>query len=125
MLTMQAVGSVTKLPEYKTSPKGTAYLKFQVEVPLKRRQWPKKVGVTVFGKLAEELSTTLGLHAWVALSGDPDVRGFLNKEQKPTGFLEMVADTVVVLDRGQTAQQEVALPGNVQTPSFDESDIPF
>ena len=129
MLKMQAVGIVSKMPELKTSQKGTSYLKFQVEVPLMGSQWNKKVGVTVFGRQADSLASLVGLHAWVALSGEPGARGFLNKEQKPTGFLEMVADSVTILRAGEAEKERPTLPlpslENVPSPSFDEADIPF
>lgn len=103
MLSIIAVGNVSKGPELRQSQKGTNFLRFQVEIPTPQGNWPKRLGVTVFGKQAETLAAQVHVGALVSLAGEPQARGYLDKLGKAAAVLEMIASQVIVLASARAA----------------------
>lgn len=134
MISLIAVGNVSRGSELKQSAKGTVYLKFQVEVPTPQGNWPKRIGVTVFGKQATALSAQIEVGALVSLAGEPQARGYLDKMGKAAGALEMIASQVTVLaaparPAQPVEQDDVPSSWQPQAPLADsnvtDEDIPF
>lgn len=134
MISLIAVGNVSRGAELKQSAKGTTYLKFQVEVPTPQGNWPKRIGVTVFGKQATVLAAQIEVGALVSLAGEPQARGYIDKMGKAAGALEMVASQVTVLAAPALAaqapiQDDVPSSWQPQAPlaeaNINDEDIPF
>jgi hypothetical protein len=126
MLTLNCCGIVSKEVKHATSTKGLAYCKFQVEIPQGAGKWPKRVGVTVFGTRAQELSASnLNVGALVALSGDPQARGYQNNQGKILGVLEMIAYSVTVLPQSMAHSPVFQSSAPAVESKFTDDDIPF
>ena len=124
MLSLNAAGYIVKPPVLAQSAKGTAYLKFSIEVPSVEGRYPRKLGVTVFGQQAARLNGTLGLHQLVTVVGEPQARGFQDRTGKNAAVLEVIARDVVILGNGQAPTEPTSAVSAPQV-SFTEDDIPF
>lgn len=123
MLTLNAVGYITKAPALAQSAKGTSYLKFTVEVPASGGRYPTRLAVTAFGQQATRLSAQLGLGQLVAVVGEPQWRGYQDNAGKARSAPEVIAREVTVL-AGSAPSQVDDLPAQTSGDVFEE-DVPF
>jgi len=132
---MFVIGRISKQPVFRVSQNTKMpFLKFQVECDKGVGMWPERVGVTIFGKLAEQLNSSLTIGVIVGMSGDCQVRGYLDKMQQPRGAQELIAKDVTILQweqpKPEPQQAETLMGGSPTvadqyTPSFSDDDIPF
>ena len=122
------IGRLTKDPDLRYTPSGTAVAKFTLAVDRPRRSDSEKetdfIPVVAWGKTAENCANYIGKGSLAAVEGRLQVRSYEAKDGGKRWVTEVIAEQVKFLDRrgsdsgGRTEQigHEV---------EFDDSDIPF
>lgn len=135
MMNLTIEGTVTKTPELKISAKGNNYFKCCVEVPVGKIV--KKVYVTMFGDEAMQAAERITTPGYVvSISGEPNWRGWLDKNNNVQSTPEMVGRRFKVISapqfeapRAQAQQypqpsfQQYSAPADQK--AFADEDIPF
>ncbi|NLJ77647.1 MAG: single-stranded DNA-binding protein [Peptococcaceae bacterium] len=130
------IGRLTKDPELRYTPSGTAVAKFTLAVD--RRQFRDReketdfIDIVVWQKLAETCTNYLGKGRLVAVDGRLQVRSYDDSQGIRRRAAEVVAENVRFLDWPK--ESNAAARGTSRTPegsgfgseiSFNEEDIPF
>lgn len=127
------IGRLTKDPELRYTPTGTAVATFTVAVD---RNNDKKeadfINIVTWSKLAENVANYCAKGRLVAISGRIQTRNYEKQDGTKVYVTEVVANEVKFMEpkgSGQ-AQQEPASTGGVgllegSTKSFDIDDLPF
>lgn len=119
MLTMTAKGKVTKYPEVKISQRGVSYVKFMIEIPAGEGKWPKRVYLTGFGQLVQDIQSRVQSGCEIEIQAEPSARGYTDKMGKVTAALEGIVRSFKVLSTpAQVAVQR-------QESTLTDEDIPF
>ena len=124
------IGRLTKDPELRYTPNGTAVATFTIAV---NRSRPNQQGereadfipVVVWQKQAENCANFIGKGSLVAVEGRIQVRTYDDKEGQRRWVTEVVAENVRFLDRRDASgggQGTKALGSEIE---FNEDDIPF
>ena len=130
------VGNLTRDPELRHTPSGTAVCSLRVAVNTRRRdesgQWadkPNYFSVSVFGNQAESCSQYLSKGRPVAIDGRLDWREWQQQDGTKREAVEIVAETVQFLGgRGEGEAQFVpagAAAADADFTSAADDDIPF
>ncbi len=131
------VGNLTRDPELRHTPSGTAVCSLRVAVNTRRRdesgQWadkPNYFSVSVFGNQAESCSQYLSKGRPVAIDGRLDWREWQQQDGTKREAVEIVAETVQFLGgRGEAEGQFVPAGAAAAEADFPSSaaddDIPF
>ncbi|KJS86973.1 MAG: single-stranded DNA-binding protein [Peptococcaceae bacterium BICA1-8] len=122
------IGRLTKDPELRYTPSGTAVATFTLAVdrPLAKegQQDVDFVPIVVWSKQAENCANYIGKGRLVAVDGRLQVRTYDTKEGQKRWVTEVVAENVRFLDRGKDPKdQSDSSFGNEV--SFSDEDIPF
>ena len=111
-------GIVDNQPELRQTNGGQPVLNFSVAVEeRRRRERPMYLRVAVFGDFAETLREHLGKRARVLVNGRLQIRGYTNAQNEKKTSVEIVADSVEVLDEAPVQENRA-----VEVP---DEDIPF
>lgn len=133
MMTMIAVGRISKQPSFSTSQKGTPLLKFEIEINQGEGKWPQRLGVIMFYKLAESFASILTTGQMISVLGTPQWRGYLDRQNQARGACDLIARELSIIAEPYAppqAQQPETLMGGSPTvaDTTQESfldDIPF
>jgi single-strand DNA-binding protein len=125
------IGRLTKDPDLRYTPSGTAVAKFTLAVDRPRRSDSEKetdfIPVVAWGKTAENCANYIGKGSLVAVEGRIQVRTYEAKDGGRRWVTEVIAEQVRFLDRrgqGQEQQQGQATQIGEEV-EFDNSEIPF
>lgn len=118
-------GNLTRDPELKATSSGKSVLHFGMAVNDSRRnaqtgEWedrPNFIDVVVFGNMADSMSKMLRKGMKVALEGKLRYTSWESNGQKRSK-VEVVAQTIELPPRQQTAQQPVSQPHQPQTGNY-------
>ena len=125
------IGRLTRDPELKYTPNGTAVANFTLAVDRFRtnaqgeREQADFVPIVVWQKQAENCANYLGKGSLAAVDGRLQVRSYDDKDGIRRWMTEVVADTVRFLDKkgdGGRAPEFDARGGDV---GFTDEDVPF
>lgn len=137
------IGRLTRDPELRYTPSGTAVTKFALAVDRSRpnQQGEREtdfIDIVVWSKLAETCANYLGKGRLVAVDGRLQIRSYDDNQGIRRKAAEVVADNVRFLDRAKDAQTAAgggkSFGGQSQTfgeggfgseISFNDDDIPF
>lgn len=124
------IGRLTRDPELKFIPSGTAVTQFTIAVD---RRVPNKNGeretdfirIVVWSKLAEVCAEHLAKGRLIAVDGRLQVRSYEQDGQRRT-ISEVVAEQIQFLDRGKGPEKPGSSPDRYGTEvNVDDDDIPF
>lgn len=124
------IGRLTKDPELKYTPNGTAVASFTLAVDRFRTNAQGEreadfIPIVVWQKQAENCANFLGKGSLAAVDGRMQVRTFDGKDGQRRWVTEVVADTVRFLDKkgeGKGSESNSSMGGDV---GFTDEDIPF
>jgi single-strand DNA-binding protein len=133
------VGNLTRDPELRHTPSGTAVCKLRLAVNTRQKdasgQWgdkPNYFDVTVWGNQGESCAQYLAKGRPVGIDGRLDWREWEAQDGTKRQAVEIIADTVQFLGgRDQAAGEPQFVPANASTESADfgqsgtDDDIPF
>jgi single-strand DNA-binding protein len=133
------VGNLTRDPELRHTPSGTAVCKLRLAVNTRQKdasgQWgdkPNYFDVTVWGNQGESCAQYLAKGRPVGIDGRLDWREWEAQDGTKRQAVEIIADTVQFLGgRDQPAGEPQFVPANASTESADfgqsgtDDDIPF
>ena len=133
------VGNLTKDPELRHTPSGTAVCKLRLAVNTRQKdasgQWadkPNYFDVTVWGNQGESCAQYLAKGRPVGVDGRLDWREWEAQDGTKRQAVEIIADSVQFLGgRDQGAGEPQFVPANASTESADfgtsgtDDDIPF
>ena len=133
------VGNLTRDPELRHTPSGTAVCKLRLAVNTRQKdasgQWgdkPNYFDVTVWGNQGESCAQFLSKGRPVGVDGRLDWREWEAQDGTKRQAVEIIADTVQFLGgRDQAAGEPQFVPANASTESADfgqsgtDDDIPF
>jgi single-strand DNA-binding protein len=133
------VGNLTRDPELRHTPSGTAVCSLRIAVNSRQKQpdgqWgekPNYFSITVWDRQAESCAQYLSKGRPVAVDGRLDWREYEAKDGTKREAVEIVADSVQFLGSRQDAEGERQfVPAGVQAQSADftasaaDDDIPF
>ena len=133
------VGNLTRDPELRHTPSGTAVCSLRVAVNSRRRdesgQWvdkPNYFSVSVFGNQAESCSQYLSKGRPVAIDGRLDWREWQAQDGSKRESVEIVAESVQFLgSRGDAGGEPQFVPAGAAAETADfpssaaDDDIPF
>jgi single-strand DNA-binding protein len=133
------VGNLTRDPELRHTPSGTAVCKLRLAVNTRQKdasgQWgdkPNYFDVTVWGNQGESCAQYLAKGRPVGVDGRLDWREWEAQDGTKRQAVEIIADTVQFLGgRDQAAGEPQFVPANASTESADfgqsgtDDDIPF
>lgn len=111
------IGRLTRDPELRYTPNGTAVASFTIAVNRKfNRNEADFIPVVVWNKLAEHCANYLGKGRLVALEGRIQVRSYDTQEGQKRWVTEVIGDDVKFLDKGTsggptTGSGQAASPG--------------
>lgn len=127
------IGRLTRDPELKYIPSGTAVASFTLAVdrPFTNKEGEKEtdfIPIVVWRKQAENCANYLGKGSLVAVDGRIQVRNYEQEGQRRT-FTEVVADSVRFLDRkGEQGSRSASSASSFEQYGTDagaDDDIPF
>jgi single-strand DNA-binding protein len=122
------IGRLTRDPELKYTPNGTAVASFTLAVDRIRTNAQGEreadfIPIVVWQKQAENCANYLGKGSLAAVDGRMQVRSYDGKDGQRRWMTEVIAESVRFLDkRGESKSQETAPGGEV---GFTDEDIPF
>ena len=133
------VGNLTKDPELRHTPSGTAVCKLRIAVNTRQKDpqgnWgdkPNYFDITVWGNQGESCAQYLSKGRPVGVDGRLDWREWEAQDGTKRQAVEIIADTVQFLGgRDQAAGEPQFVPANASTESADfgqsgtDDDIPF
>lgn len=130
------IGRLTKEPELRYTPSGTAVAKFTLAVDRRQSKDREKeadfIDIVVWQKQAENCANYLGKGRLVAVDGRLQVRSYEDSQGIRRKAAEVVAENVRFLDRAKegstgpgTAAQSSEGSSYGSEISFNEDDIPF
>ena len=147
---VELIGRLTKHPEPRRSPAGSAVLKFTLAVNRQRKQpgQPEAdfISCTAFGKIAENMERYLDKGSQVSVEGRIQTGSYVNKSGQTVYTTDVICDHVGFLDQKKQAaqpgyQQPVYQQAAYQEPAYGsggyedpdaanfasgtESDLPF
>lgn len=133
MNSVNIIGNLTRDPELRHTPGGTAVAKLGVAVNSKIKdasgEWTEKanfVDVTCFGKLAEVVCAHLEKGRQVGVSGRLDYSSWEAQDGSKRSKLEVVANEVKFLGGGQGGGSgQSSAPAQTEMPAGQDDDIPF
>jgi single-stranded DNA-binding protein len=137
MNVIMSIGKILGTPVFNTSPKGVQYLKFKLEIPAERDgMWPERADVVMFGNQAAQVAAQIPTPGYVvSVAGRPKGKGYVDKNGKAQGYLEIVAREIKVHAAPFVPQEKPWTPPNEQIPplpmpaiketNFGDDDIPF
>jgi len=135
------IGRLTRDPELRYTPNGTAVCSFSLAVNRKfNKEETDFIDIVVWRGLAENCANYLGKGRLVAVEGRLQIRSFETQDGQKRRVAEVVADDVRFLDRGGTSPKanikdekdswsdlgrEVSLADIDIVDSNEDDDIPF
>lgn len=118
------IGRLTKDPELRYTPNGTATASFTLAVDRPYNKEKEReadfIPIVVWRQLAETCANYLRKGRLAAVEGRIEVRNYENKEGRRVYVTEVVADNVRFLDRSDATD---APPAN--DPGISDDDLPF
>lgn len=119
------IGRLTRDPELRYTPNGTAVASFTIAVNRKfNRNEADFIPVVVWNKLAEHCANYLGKGRLVALEGRIQVRSYDTQEGQKRWVTEVIGDDVKFLDKGTSAGGPTSGAGQAASPGQDNwSDV--
>lgn len=131
------IGRLTKNPELKFTPTGTAVTTFILAVPrrYKKEGQPQAdfIPIVVWGKIGESVANYKKKCALISVAGRIEIRSYEAKDGSKRYVTEVIADEVSFLD-WENKQQGQAYSNGIHgdyfgngdmTPIDDEEDMPF
>lgn len=122
------IGRLTRDPELKYTPNGTAVCTFTLAINRKfNREETDFIDIVVWRGLAENCASYLGKGRLAAVEGRLQVRSYETQEGQKRKVTEVIADDVRFLDRAGTGSGQGASSGRAQSsarPQNDESARP-
>jgi single-strand DNA-binding protein len=130
------IGRLTKEPELRYTPSGTAVAKFTLAVDRRQAKDREKeadfIDIVVWQKQAENCANYLGKGRLVAVDGRLQVRSYEDSQGIRRKAAEVVAENVRFLDRAKEGSAGTGGAAHVSEGggygseiSFNEDDIPF
>ena len=123
------IGRLTKDPELKYTPNGTAVASFTLAVDRFRTNAQGEretdfIPIVVWQKQAENCANYLGKGSLAAVDGRMQVRTYDGKDGQRRWITEVIADTVRFLDKkGESKGPETS--SAISEVGFSDEDIPF
>ena len=109
------IGRLTRDPELKYSPQGTAIATFTLAINRKfNKEETDFIDIVAWKGLAENCANYLGKGRLAAIEGRLQIRSYETKEGQKRKVAEIVADDVRFLDRGDKPQGESSRQTNQQ-----------
>lgn len=122
------IGRLTKDPDLRYTPSGTAVAKFTLAVDRPRRSDSEKetdfIPVVAWGKTAENCANYIGKGSLVAVEGRIQVRTYEAKDGGKRWATEVIADNVRFLDR-RSSDNGGSTTDIGEEVEFNQEDIPF
>lgn len=132
------IGRLTRSPELKFTPQGTAVATFTLAVNRKfKKDETDFIDIVVWRGLAENCANYLGKGRLAAVEGRLQIRTYEDKEGKKRKVAEIIADDVRFLDKGggqttpktqddewENLGKEINL-GDVEIGGDSDGDLPF
>jgi single-strand DNA-binding protein len=123
------IGRLTRDPELKYTPNGTAVANFTLAVDRFRSNAQGEretdfVPIVVWQKQAENCANYLGKGSLAAVDGRLQIRSYDDKDGARRTWTEVVADTVRFLDKKGEGRSGDFGPANDEL-GFSDDDIPF
>lgn len=98
------IGRLTRDPELRYTPNGTAVTTFTIAVDRKfNRNEADFIPIVVWNKAAENCANYLGKGRMVAVEGRLQIRSYDTQEGQKRWVTEVIADEVKFLDKGRTS----------------------
>ena len=121
------IGRLTRDPELKYTPSGTAVASFTLAVDRFRNNAQGEretdfIPIVVWQKQAENCANYLGKGSLAAVEGRINVRSYEDKEGKKRWVTEVVAEAVKFLSGNDSASKESKAAADL---GFSAEDIPF
>ena len=109
------IGRLTRDPELKYTPNGTAVCTFSLAINRKfNKEETDFIDIVVWRGLAETCASYLGKGRLAAVEGRLQVRSYENQEGQKRKVTEVIADDVRFLDRGGTGSSSPNPSGKPQ-----------
>jgi single-strand DNA-binding protein len=126
--TVILIGRLTRDPELRYTPGGTAVASFTLAVdrPFQNQQGEREtdfIDIVCWRTLAETVANHLGKGRLVAVEGRLQIRSYETQDGQRRKVAEVVANTVRFLDRPRSAAQAAGAEG--AEIAFGDDEVPF
>jgi single-strand DNA-binding protein len=126
------IGNLTRAPELRYTPSGTAVADLRVAVNRdfttqtgEKRQETSFLTVVVWGKQAEASGEYLDKGSPVLVEGRLQTRDWETKDGQKRSVVEVVAERIQFLGRGKGAPAPVGAPEPAEAMAEDDDEVPF